>query len=110
MELYILCIKEAPYDKREYILNDQCTYTMHVISLKKFKAIEIFKNIENKIENNEKITGEDIASLQLIAYTSYSETTYEMLERAYEIVEKLNIDANEKEAISYIRCFKHKHA
>lgn len=102
VELYILCIEKTPYEKREYVLNDGCTYHMHVISLKKFKAMEIFKRIENKIENNEEIADEDIARLQLIAYTDYRESTYEILKKAYEIVEKLNIDINEIEAISYV--------
>lgn len=102
VELYILCITKAAYEKKEYVLNDGCTYVMHVISLKKFKAMEIFKRIENKIENNEEIADEDIACLQLIAYTDYTESTYDILKKAYEIVEKLNIDINEKEAISYI--------
>ena len=44
---------------------------MHVISLKDIKAKDIFKNIENKLKNNIKITDDDIASLQLIIYTSY---------------------------------------
>ena len=69
-----------------------------MISLKKFRATEIIKNIENK----QCISEEDIASLQLIAYTEYDETAYEILEKAYRLVEGLNIDMNEKIAISYI--------
>lgn len=46
---------------------------MHVISLKDFKATDIFKSIENKLKNNYEITDEDIASLQLIIYTDFSE-------------------------------------
>lgn len=102
IELYILCTEDAPYTTREYTLNDECTYTMNVISLKDKKANEIFKTIEDKIEYNEEITPEDIASLQLIAYTSYEETTLETLKKASEIVAKLNIDINEKEAVYYI--------
>ena len=34
VELYILCTKKAPYTKKEYIINDECTYTMHVKSLR----------------------------------------------------------------------------
>lgn len=102
VELYILCIRDVPYDKKEYVINDDCTYTMHLISLKRFKATQIIKNIEKKIENKEKISEEDIASLQLIAYTTYSQTTYEILEKAYDVVEKLDIETNEKIAIFYI--------
>ena len=42
VELYILCMQKAPYDKKEFVLNDDCTYTMHVISLKDIKANDIF--------------------------------------------------------------------
>ena len=102
VELYILCTKKAPYTKKDYIINDDCTYTMHVKSLKDFKAKEILKNVEDKIRNNETITDETIACLQLIAYTDYSEKTLEILKKTAELIEKLNIDANEKEAILYI--------
>lgn len=50
VELYILCTKKTDYDRKEYVLNDECIYTMHMISLKDFKASTIFKNIENKLE------------------------------------------------------------
>lgn len=101
VELYILCMQKAPYDKKEFVLNDDCVYTMHVISLKNIKAEEIFKRIEGKKYNQ--ITEEDIAALQLIAYTDYHESTIEILKRAFYIVEKLNIEnQNEKIAILYI--------
>ena len=101
VELYILCMQKAPYDKKEFVLNDDCTYTMHVISLKDIKAKDIFKRIEGKKYNH--VSDEDIAALQLIAYTDYSEPTLEILKKAHDTVEKLNIaNPNEKEAILYI--------
>ena len=102
IELYILCTKKTIYSTREYELNDECIYTMNVISLKHIKAGEILKNIENKINSNKKITDKDIASLQLIAYTSYEKTTLEILTKASELVGRLKIDDNEKEGIFYI--------
>lgn len=79
---------------------------MHVISLKDFKAITIFKNIENKLNNNEKIIEEDIASLQLIVYTDYDELEYEVLIEARWLLEEIskqsNMDINEKKAIIYL--------
>ena len=81
VELYILCIKKPAYSKREFVLNDDCVYTMHVISLKDFRAKDIFKNIENKLKNNEKITDEDIAALQLIVYTDFTESKLEILNK-----------------------------
>ncbi len=102
VELYILCTKKAPYTKKDYIINDDCIYTMHVKSLKDFKAKEILKKVEDKIRNNETITDETIACLQLIAYTDYSEKTLEILKKTASLIERLNIDANEKEAILYI--------
>ena len=75
---------------------------MHVISLKDYKAMEIFKNNENKIKNNEEVTEETIACLQLIAYTDYSEPTLEILEKTCRLIQKLKIDVNEKEAILYV--------
>ena len=74
---------------------------MNVISLKNFKAEEIFKNVENKLKNNDVITDEDIAALQLIAYTSYTKPPYKILARANKLVEEIcdkNLDINEKEA------------
>ena len=102
VELYILCTKKAPYTKKDYIINNDCIYTMHVKSLKDFKAKEILKKVEDKIRNNETITDETIACLQLIAYTDYSEKTLEILKKTASLIERLNIDANEKEAILYI--------
>lgn len=106
VELYILCTKKAPYTKKEFILNDECTYTMHVISLKDFKASKIFNSIEDKIKNNEKITDEDIASLQVIVYTDYDESELEILLKARMLIEKITeiseMDINEKKAIIYL--------
>lgn len=102
VELYILCFKEAPYTKKEFVINDECIYTMNVISLKDYKASQILKNVENKIRNNSEVSDEDIASLQLIAYTDYSETTLEILEKTYSLIEQLSIEKNEKEALKYI--------
>ena len=106
VELFILCTEKAPYDKKEYVLNDECTYTMHVISLKDFRASTIFKNIENKLENNEKITDEDIASLQVIVYTDYEESEFEVLIEARFLLERISmqseLDINDKKAIIYL--------
>lgn len=106
VELFILCTEKVPFDKKEFVINDECTYMMHVISLKDFKASTIFKNIENKLNNNEKITEEDIASLQLIVYTDYDELEYEVLIEARWLLEEIskqsNMDINEKNAIIYL--------
>ena len=101
VELYILCMQKAPYNKKEFVLNDDCVYTMHVLSLKNIKAKDIFKRFEGKKYNQ--LTEEDIAALQLIAYTDYPEPTLEILKKAYNIIEKLDFDdINEKLAILYI--------
>ena len=104
--LYILCTEKPDYDKKNFILNDDCVYTMHVISLKDFKANDIFNNFEDKLQNNDVITDEDIAALQLIVYTDFDETKLEILNRArklFEVIsEKLDLDINEKIAIIYL--------
>lgn len=102
VELYILCTEYTPYKTKEHVLKDDCKYTMNVISLKHLNGKEILNNIENKIENNEKIAEEDIAALQLIVYTDYEGTPLEIIKRASKIVEKFNIDENEKEAMIYV--------
>ena len=106
VELYILCTKRLSYEKREFILNDDCKYTMHIISLKDFRAIDIFKSIEEKLENDYEITDDDIASLQLIIYTDFRETKLEILNRARELLEEISqrsvFDINEKLAIIYL--------
>lgn len=43
IELYILCTEETTYNIREFALNDNCIYEMHVISLKHIKACKILK-------------------------------------------------------------------
>lgn len=100
VELYILCIEKAPYAKKDFVIKEECIYTMHVISLKDFKASEIFKNIEYKLKNNEKITDMDIASLQLIVYTDFEQPKIEILNRARKLFEKISasliFDINEK--------------
>lgn len=50
VELYILCIEKAPYTKKDFVIKEGCVYAMHVISLKDFKASEIFKSIEDKLK------------------------------------------------------------
>ena len=106
VEVYILCIKKAPYEKKEFVLNDSCVYTMHIISLKDFKAKDIFENIENKLENNKKITDEDIASLQLIVYTDFNGSRLEILNKARKLLDRISqnpvFDINEKLAIIYL--------
>ena len=104
--LFILCTKKASYDKKEFIINDECIYTMHMVSLKDFKAREIFKNIEDKIKNNESITDEDIASLQVIVYTDTDESELEVLLKARKLIERIaeysEMSINEKSAIAYL--------
>ncbi len=106
MELFILCIEKAPYKKKEFVINDECVYTMHVISLKDFKANTIFKNIEDKLDNNEKITDEDIAAIQLIVYTDYEESKADVLIKARLLIERISkvydMDINDKKAINYL--------
>ena len=79
---------------------------MYVISLKNFKARDIFKKIENKLKNNVEITEEDIASLQVIVYTDFEESEFEILNRARklleEIADKSSMDINEKSAVIYL--------
>lgn len=106
VELFILCTEKAPYTQKEFIINDECTYTMHMISLKDFKARTIFKNIENKLKNNEEITDEDIASLQVIIYTDYDEPAVDVLIKARLLIERISktskMDINQKKAIIYL--------
>ena len=102
VELYILLTEKAPYDSLNFKINEDCIYKMNVISLKDIKATDIFKKIEHKLKYRKKITEEDIAALQLIAYTSYTETTLEILKKANTIINKIPLDINEKEAIIYI--------
>ena len=102
VELYILLTEKAPYDSLNFKINEDCIYKMNVISLKDIKATDIFNKIENKLKYRKKITEEDIAALQLIAYTSYTETTLEILKKANTIINKIPLDINEKEAIIYI--------
>jgi len=106
VELFILCIEKAPYTKKEFIINDECTYTMHVISLKDYRAREIFKSIEDKLKNNEEITDMDIASLQVIVYTDYEESQLEILLKARKLIERIaessGMDINDKKAIVYL--------
>lgn len=79
---------------------------MHVISLKDFKAREIFKCIEDKLKNNKKITDEDIAALQVIVYTDYDESEVEVLLKARMLLEKIaeksKMDINEKKPVIYL--------
>ena len=106
IELYILCIEKTEYSKIDFVINDDCVYTMHMVSLKNFKAEDIFKSIEDKLKNNEKIDDEDIASLQLIIYTEYEESKLEILNRARSLLEEISekqvFDINEKMAIIYL--------
>jgi predicted transposase/invertase (TIGR01784 family) len=102
VELYILCTKKAPYKRKEFVIDDECTYIMHMISLKDIGAEEIFKNIENKIEHNQDIGEEEIAALQLIAYTEYKESTLDVLERAYHLIMRMKLSDKDKLAVIWI--------
>lgn len=59
------------------------------------------------MENNEEITDDDIASLQVIAYTDYDEPQLDVLVKARLLIERIAVasgrDINEKTAI--IRLF-----
>ena len=106
VELYIICLKDVSYVEKKYVLNDDCVYTMKVVSLKNYEAKEIFKTVENKLKNNEQITDEDIAALQLVIYTNYTESKLEIVKRAQKLIDKIVensfIDVNEKIAIYYL--------
>ena len=102
VELYIICTEKVPYTKKEFVIKDDCVYTMHVISLKNREATEILKNVEDKIENKEEVSDSDIAALQLIAFTNHSKPTLDLLIKANELIEKMDIEKNEKDAIQYI--------
>lgn len=45
VELFILCVEKPTYTKKEFVIKEDCVYTMHVISLKDFKAKDIFKKL-----------------------------------------------------------------
>ena len=79
---------------------------MHMVSLKEFKAKEIFNNIENKLKNNIQVSDEDIASLQLIIYTDFTEPPVKILKKARKLIDRIAdtqiIDINEKIAIQYL--------
>ena len=106
VELFILCVEKPTYTKKEFVIKEDCVYTMHVISLKDFKAKDIFKKLENKLKNNQEITDEDIASLQLIVYTDFEESKLEILNKARKLFEdisdRLQLNINEKTAIIYL--------
>ena len=106
VELYILCTEKPSYTKKEFVIKEDCIYTMHVISLKDFKANEIFKSIEDKLKYNRKISDEDIASLQLIVYTDFDESKLDVLNKARrlfeDISERLQLSINEKTAVIYL--------
>ena len=106
VELFILCTEDAPYAEKEYVIKEDCVYTMRLISLKDFKAKDIFKNIEDKLKNNDEITDEDIASLQLIVYTDFDESMLNILNKARRLFEKISekliFDINEKLATIYL--------
>ena len=106
VELYIICTKKTPYTKKEFKISNDCTYTMQMVSLKEFKAEEIFNNIENKLKNNVQVSDEDIASLQLIIYTDFTEPQVKILKKARKLIDRIAetqiIDINEKIAIQYL--------
>ena len=106
VELFILCVEKPTYTKKEFVIKEDCVYTMHVISLKDFKAKDIFKKLENKLKNNQEITDEDIASLQLIVYMDFEESKLEILNKARKLFEdisdRLQLNINEKTAIIYL--------
>ena len=106
VELFILCVEKPTYTKKEFVIKEDCVYTMYVISLKDFKAKDIFKKLENKLKNNQEITDEDIASLQLIVYTDFEESKLEILNKARKLFEdisdRLQLNINEKTAIIYL--------
>ena len=106
VELFILCVEKPTYTKKEFVIKEDCVYAMYVISLKDFKAKDIFKKLENKLKNNQEITDEDIASLQLIVYTDFEESKLEILNKARKLFEdisdRLQLNINEKTAIIYL--------
>ena len=53
---------------RRYKLNDNCVFTIPVISLKDIDGDEVINNIIHKLENNKKITPDEIIYLALVPF------------------------------------------
>ena len=76
--------------KKDFAITGNLPHTLHIISIMGFKSMETFKNIEDKLTNNEMTTDRDIASRQAIVDTDYGESQLEILLNAHGLIERIS--------------------
>lgn len=78
---------------KQYKLNNDCVFTIPIISLKDFDGDEIINNIENKIKNNTKITRRELIYLSLAPFMSSIKTLDEQIEKTVQTLDKIRNSA-----------------
>ncbi len=88
--ILIFVISTAEKTKiREYKLNEHCVFRIPVISLKDFDGDEVINNIIHKLENNEKITTDEILYLALVPFMSSKNSLEEQIAKTVETLDKV---------------------
>ena len=96
--IIVLVISTAEKTKiRKYKLNDDCVFTIPVISLKDFNGDKIISKIEYKLKNNKKITRDDMLHLSLVPFMSSKRPLDKQIEKTVQTLDKVR---NNQECIS----------
>ena len=86
----LLVISTAEKTKiRKYKLNDDCVFTIPVISLKDFNGDKIISKIEYKLKNNKKITRDDMLHLALVPFMSSKRPLDKQIEKTVQTLDKI---------------------
>ena len=86
----LLVISTAEKTKiRKYKLNDDCVFTIPVISLKDFNGDKIISKIEYKLKNNKKITRDDMLHLSLVPFMSSKRPLDKQIEKTVQTLDKI---------------------
>ena len=88
--IILLVISTAEKTKiRKYKLNDDCVFTIPVISLKDFNGDKIISKIEYKLKNNKKITRDDMLHLALVPFMSSKRPLDKQIEKTVQTLDKI---------------------
>ena len=100
--IILLVISTAEKTKiRRYKLNDECVFTIPVISLKDFDGDEVINNIINKLENNEKITPDEVLLLALVPFMSSKNSLEEQIAKTVETLDKVRDSLESKSDFAF---------
>ena len=92
-EVKLVVISTAEKSKRiTHIIDDIITFKFDIYSMMDEDGDAIINNIENKIENNEKITDEELIDLSLVPVMGSKNTQEKQIEKSVKLILSINLE------------------